>query len=761
MTGMIQEGDDVPVDRLWGRGLAPQRGTHARRISAHALRTPTRALPASAHALRASAHALRASAHALRASTDAPTGIDACALPGETHPIVRATAIVHPSGRITPTTLTLDAQGTPWSARHGDVYHSRAGGFEQARAVFLAGNGLPGRWAGLRQFTIVETGFGLGTNFLATWRAWRADPARPGRLDMVSIEASPFSADDLLKWHAEGTEGHDQALALARAWPMPLAGIHRLEFEEGRVVLTLVLGEFSAAAARLRLRADAFFLDGFAPSRNPDGWSLPLIRALARIAAGPEGPAGSATAATYTTARQVVDHLTQAGFEVRRAPGFGGKRERLEACFAPRYVVRRRGPPPAPVWPRRDAIVVGAGIAGLACADRLAARGWRVTLVDAGSAPLAGASGLPLGAFHPVIARDESRLARFTRAGFLWQEVHASAVARIACGHLDLATDDAVAAAEAATMDALAFPPGFARWVDAGEASDRVGQPMPRGGVFYPTAGCIRPSEWCRDILQRHAAALTFIGSVEARRLDRVNGGWLLSDAKGRSIAVAPVVVIATGAGLAAGDAMTEGAPCLGEGGSLGLQVEPVRGQLTALAARGDVASLRAPDTAVGGDGHCLPAVDGQVWVGATYARENASLSPRLADDEANRHRLDRLLPQAGASGARILDRFVGFRAVAADRMPLAGAVPDLDRLAADPAAWRGAHLPDLPRQEGLFACTAMASRGLTWAGIAAETVASLIEGEPLPIESDLADAIDPARRVLDQLRRGQFARGR
>jgi tRNA 5-methylaminomethyl-2-thiouridine biosynthesis bifunctional protein len=396
-----------------------------------------------------------------------------------------------------------------------------------------------------------------------------------------------------------------------------------------------------------------------------------------------------------------------------------------------------------------------------------------VRLVDAAPAPLSGASGLPLGAFHPVVARDESRLARFTRAGFLWQAAHTSERARLACGHLDVALDAAAAALAAATMDDLAFPAAYARWVDASEASGLAGQSVAHGGVFYPEAGCIRPAAWASDIVERHRDLLTFTGSVEARRLDRINGRWQLGDGHGQVIGEASVVVIATGAGAvssASQGSIGEGALCLGDEGSLGLKAERVRGQLTALTAQATQANrvaesesgcLRAPALAVGGDGHCLPAIDGQAWVGATYARENASLAPRSADDEANRARLGRLLPQAGAAQSPIVGCFVGFRAVAPDRMPLVGAVPDLDGLAADPAAWRGAHLADLPRLEGVFACTAMASRGLTWAGIAAETVASLIEGEPLPIESDLVDAIDPARRVLDALRRGAFARGR
>ncbi|UCG98276.1 MAG: tRNA (5-methylaminomethyl-2-thiouridine)(34)-methyltransferase MnmD, partial [Burkholderiales bacterium] len=196
--------------------------------------------------------------------------------------------------KVEPAALEFDAGGHPYSSRYGDVYASRDGALGQARHVFLGGNELPLRWAGRGQFVVLETGFGLGTNFLAAWQAWRDDPERPGRLHFVSVERHPLAAADLQR--AAPAPLQPLALQLAAQWPLPLPGLHRLPFEGERVVLTLALGDAAELLPQLLLGADAFFLDGFAPDRNPAMWSPPLVKALARLARP------GATLATWCTA---------------------------------------------------------------------------------------------------------------------------------------------------------------------------------------------------------------------------------------------------------------------------------------------------------------------------------------------------------------------------------------------------------------------------------------------------------------------------
>ena len=232
--------------------------------------------------------------------------------------------------------LTLAANGTPFSPIYNDIYHSSAGAHAQANHVFLAGNGLPERWAQRAQFSIVETGFGLGLNFLATWQAWRDDPRRCRTLHFVSLEKHPLAVADLAQVHAAWPELAPLAEELRRHWPALEAGAHELEFDGGRVRLTLYFGDAVTLLPTLDTAADAFYLDGFSPAKNPELWSPALCGLLARLAQP------GATLATWSVAGGVRRALAAAGFVVARRPGFAGKRQMLVGRFGPADFVEQR-----------------------------------------------------------------------------------------------------------------------------------------------------------------------------------------------------------------------------------------------------------------------------------------------------------------------------------------------------------------------------------------------------------------------------------
>jgi len=630
---------------------------------------------------------------------------------------------------VEPATLDID-DGQPASRRYGDVYASRAGALEQARHVFLGGNDLPARWAGREQFVVVETGFGLGVNFLATWQCWRDDPQRPRRLHFVSVERHPLAATDLQR--AVPAPLQPLASLLAAQWPLPLPGLHRLEFEEAQVVLTLAFGDAGELVPQLALGADAFFLDGFAPDRNPAMWSPLLLKALARMARP------GATLATWCTAAAVRESLTAGGFAVEKRRGFGRKREMLTARFAPRWTVRRHEPP-LPRGGERRALIVGAGLAGCSVAQSLARRGWQVELFDAGGKAASGASALPWGLLHPQIARDDNRLARLTRAGFL---LGTSQLARLPdaaslwqrCGVLQQARDDEEAAAMVTALEALRWPPQHVRWLDAAEATARIGVAPRRGGYWFEQGGIVSAQQWCRAMAGSVPLRPSAVASAELH-----SDGWLLRDQGGRELGAAPVLVIAAALASPQLAAMT-------------VPLTPVRGRLSILP--GEALPLRA---GLAGEGYLLRAPDGFTAAGASYEFEPEAGACWASDDEIHRgnlQRLQRLLAQPPS--ATPTGMFDGMRCVAHDRLPLAGPVADEASALSRAEALRGAQLADLPRQPGLYASFAFGSRGLTLAPLAAELIAAQLEGEPWPIERDLAAAIDPARFLLRRLRSGR-----
>ena len=643
----------------------------------------------------------------------------------------------------------LSDQGTPYSPRYDDVYHSVEGGLAQARHVFLGGNGLPQAWQGREQFVIVETGFGQGLNFLATWQAWRDDPRRCARLHFVSIEKHPFTREGLAALHADLEELAPLAQQLQAAWPLALPGLHRLAFDGGAVVLTLALGDVQALLPRLAVGADAFYLDGFAPARNADMWDPVVMKGLARLARP------GATLATYTAAGFVRRGLQAAGFEVSKAPGFGSKRD-MTVARVPAERRRRHAPPSPGAWTRRHAIVIGAGLAGCAVTERLAARGWRVTLIDAHDGPARETSAHRAAAMHPHLSPDDSVLSRLSRAGNLhalraWQALAEAGhpVGWQGCGVLQVGQDDEDTALQQRALAELGFPAEYVRWMSAQQAADEHGATVARGGLWFPQGGWVAPPDVCRAQLAMAGAAVETRFGCRIASLHRTDDGWQVFDEAGRPVAEAPVLVLAN-AHHASGLLPLRHLP-----------IRRVRGQLTTLEP-GDVARLgRWPDCVVTGSGYLLPRDgDGSARIGSSYEPDEGPLAERVETHADNLRRLSALLPDRSAAVSALdpaaLHGYVGVRSVSHNRLPWVGQVADEAECERRAASLRGAHLRDLPRLPGLYVALAFASRGLTWAALAGELLASRIEGEPLPVESDLADALDPARLLLRALRHGQ-----
>ena len=559
-------------------------------------------------------------------------------------------------------------EGTPYSEAYGDVYHSAAGGVAQAEHVFLGGNSLPGRWAGRERFVILETGFGLGLNFLATWRAWKRDPARCARLHYVAIEKHPFALEDLQVLHER--LGFEEAAQLHSRWPVLVSGAHRLELDGGKVVLTLFFADV-AIARDLRLQADAFYLDGFAPAKNPEMWTPQLLRSLSRLAAP------GATAATWSVASPVRSALEATGFAVEKRPGFGHKREMLVARNTRGSDQQKnRG---------RKAVVIGAGLAGAAVCERLCARGWEVELYERHAEPAQEASGNHAGAFHPVVTPDDSVFARLTRAAFLYSisQFRKLDVRWDPCGVLQLARD---AKEENSQRSALGLPPEYAQYVSREEASAHAGVAVSAPGLWFPQAGWIQP----RSLVQ---ALLDACGN----RL-RTHFGKELSSLPDAT------VILANSAEAPELHAVPH------------LRLRKVRGQATYVRA----ADIDAPHVVVLRGGMVLPPVDGLCVVGASYDIDDEDAAPRAESDAGNIERLMRIL--ATTKPAPVGNR-VAFRSVTPDRLPVAGEIAP-----------------------GVYGAFAYGSRGLIWAALAAELIASRLEGEPLPVEGKLADAMDPLR---------------
>jgi tRNA 5-methylaminomethyl-2-thiouridine biosynthesis bifunctional protein len=587
--------------------------------------------------------------------------------------------------------LIFDADGLPRSRRYGDVYFSREGGLAESRAVFLAGCGLPERWAGRRSFTVAELGFGTGLNIAALLELWRAQRPPGGQLSIFSVEAEPMPADAARQALSLWPELAAVAEAMLARWPGRRAGFHRVAFPALSATLDVAILDAGAALAAWDGRADAWFLDGFSPAVNPDMWRDEVLALVAaRSAPG-------ARIATYTVAGQVRRGLAAAGLAVERRPGFGRKRERLEA--------RAPGEAPLDGSPPRVAIV-GAGIVGASLARAFRALGAEPRVFEA-SAPGAGASGNPAALVTPRLdaglgAPAQLHAQAFARAGQLYAEIEAAVIAR---GVLQLESSPRDAGRFAAIAASTLFEAGALEIVSAEAASAAVGEPAAAALAL-------------RDALVVDPAAIlaAWLPSVETARVAEVassGDGWRLLGEAGERLAEADVVCLAAGAGLAA---LWPEAP-----------IQPVRGQLSLV----DGLSVAA----VAWGAYAAPTRTGVVF-GATHDRGDTDSAPRAADDARNLAALNERLPglAAGLAGRAISGR-ASIRATTPDRLPVAGWIAP-----------------------GLMALGGLGSRGFTLAPLLAEHLAALALDAPSPFPAQLAAVVAPERFAERARRRGLVA---
>ncbi|HEX5841336.1 MAG TPA: bifunctional tRNA (5-methylaminomethyl-2-thiouridine)(34)-methyltransferase MnmD/FAD-dependent 5-carboxymethylaminomethyl-2-thiouridine(34) oxidoreductase MnmC, partial [Pseudomonas sp.] len=412
--------------------------------------------------------------------------------------------------------LNWDEQGQPLCAQFGDVYFSNENGLEETRYVFLANNQLPERFAALaagEQLVIGETGFGTGLNFLCAWQLFEQQATSGARLHFVSVEKYPLSRADLQRALALWPELAPFAAQLLAQYVALHPGFQRLVFADGRIVLTLLIGDALELLGQLDAQVDAWFLDGFAPAKNPDMWTPELFAELARLSKA------DTTLGTFTSTGYVRRRLNDAGFKMKRVPGLGKKWEVLKGGFIGTAEATEKpwfARPPQPVGPR-TAIVIGAGLAGCATAASLAQRGWQVCLLERHNAIAQEASGNPQGVLYLKLSAHGTALSRLIVSGFGYTRRLLERLQKGRdwdnCGVLQLALDAKEAQRQAQL--AAAFPSDLLVNLDQVSAEAQAGIQLPAGGLFYPQAGWAHPPALCELLasqanirLQLHQEAL-------------------------------------------------------------------------------------------------------------------------------------------------------------------------------------------------------------------------------------------------------------
>ena len=648
--------------------------------------------------------------------------------------------------------IDWDELGRPHSRQYDDIYFSKEQSLEETHHVFIEQNDLRQRFAAMAAgecLVIGETGFGTGLNFLCAWQLFEQHAVPGTRLHFISAEKFPLTRDDLHRALALWPQLVTQGQALLEQYVAVHEGYQQFLFDNGRISLTLMIGDAREQFEKLDGRIDVWFLDGFAPAKNPDMWTPELFAQLGRLSVP------GTTLGTFTSTGWVRRALIAVGFRMKRIPGIGKKWEVLRGVFdgvgeeqppfpaaAPWY---RR--PPQPGGPRH-ALVIGAGLAGCASAASLAARGWQVSLLERHAGPAQEASGNPQGVLYLKLSAHGTLLSQLIVSGFGHTRRLLQRLQRGRdwddCGVLQLAFDAKEDQRQAQL--AGAFSEELVQRLDRQQAEAVAGIGLPSGGLFYPEGGWVHPPALCH--WQAGQPGVRLLAHHEVLQLRRCDGQWQALDGQ-RVLAEAPVVVLAGAAEIQRFE------------GSAGLPLKRIRGQITRLPV---TSASQALQTVVCADGYVAPPRHGEHTLGASFDFHSTDTTPTEAEHRSNLELLREISPDLAErldidhQDPRHLQGRAAFRCTSPDYLPLVGPLADAGVFAETYAALtkNARQIPDepCPWLDGLFINSGHGSRGLITAPLCGELVAAWINGDALPVPREMAEACHPNRFMLRSLKR-------
>ena len=655
---------------------------------------------------------------------------------------------------VTHAQLDWDDQGRPRSRVFDDVYFSDKSGLEETRYVFLEQNRLQERFAALPvggRLVIGETGFGTGLNFLCAWQLFEQHAVAGAHLHFVSVEKYPLSRADLQRALALLPELQPLAAQLLAQYIAIHQGFQRLVLDNGRVTLTLLIGDALEQLPQLVALVDAWFLVGFAPAKNPEMWTAELFAELARLAAP------GSTISTFTSTGWVRRLINAAGFKMKRTPGIGPKWEILRGEFLG-WPADAPAPSAAKPWfarpaalaGERHALVIGGGLAGCATASSLAARGWQVSLLERHASLAQEASGNPQGVLYLKLSAHGTALSQLIVAGFshtrrLLEHLHRG-VDWDGCGVLQLAFN--AKEAERQAQLAHAFAPDLLHLLDRDQAQQQAGIRLAQGGLFFPEGGWVHPPALCQ--WQAAHPLIKVLTHHEALELHRVDDQWQARDGD-RVLASATVVVLAGAADIKRFALSAD------------LPLKRIRGQITRLAQTTASAALA---TVVCAEGYVAPARCGEHTLGASFDFNNDDLTPTVAEHTGNlamlREISEDLVQRLGANQLvpEQLEGRAAFRCTSPDYLPIVGPLADTEAFQRTYAVLSkdARQVPDIPCPwlPGVYINSGHGSRGLITAPLCGELLAAWLNDEPLPVPASVAEACHPNRFALRALVRGK-----
>jgi tRNA 5-methylaminomethyl-2-thiouridine biosynthesis bifunctional protein len=700
--------------------------------------------------------------------------------------------------------IKWDAQGQPKSEEFDDFYFNTDSGMDESRYVFINPTQLQQRWQDHNgSFTILETGFGTGLNFILTWLEWisfqnsKAETVTSSEqntlsnnqhvsnhLHFISIEKFPLDKAHIAQALALFPQLNHLTDQLIAEYPLLIKGFHSLQFKDHNMTLTLIFDDISSALPQLTGPVDAWYLDGFAPAKNPDMWTDTLYSSMASLSRA------NTSLATFTAAGDVRRSLSASGFKLNKVPGFGMKRQMMHGTF-----IQSQGPIANPFdhlkpWlkPPTKAIthvaIIGAGIAGCTTAYALARRGIKVTIIDKHGIATE-ASGNPQGAMYAKLAAGEATHSDIYVQGYLqslrwlYQQLEPGDGWNN-CGLIQLASTEKEIKRQQKFIEKTHYPEQLLHSLTLKEASNISGLTLSSGGLFFPEAGWVSPLRLCQQLVKH---PLIELRKMTLSKLVKKNNDWqLISPSNAKDENIYSHVIVA----------------CANQSQKLlpncYLPTKSIRGQLTYLdkykcdrlmaskATDSDSNTLtnnHAKSGAINyqqtlnlktvlcGKGYIAPADNGKYCLGASYNIKDDDTQLRLSDQQKNFTYLDdfgeefqNLHRRLKEHDSTLLPGRTGFRCTTPDYLPMAGPLIDEEAFDSDFTAIRK-NLQRYPRQaakfhSGLYLNIGHGSRGLTSAPLCAELIAAYMCEENFPLAKDHGEALSPARFLIREMVRNK-----
>ncbi len=649
--------------------------------------------------------------------------------------------------KITPARISW-SEGVPYSLDFDDIYFNEESGLDESKYVFFEQNDLFKRWENIESdFVIAETGFGTGLNFLIASQLW-LEKNKDNILHFVSVDKHPLTKSDLKKSLDLWPEFSEIGEEFLKYYPEIAPGWQQICLLNGRVILTLFFGDVENFLEQANFVADAWFLDGFAPSKNKGMWSTGLYKNIARLSA--KGTSFS----TFTSAGDVRRGLIKAGFTVIKAKGYKWKRELIKGLFE-NHSLNTDGLYPVSDQPwfmhrrmphEKCIAIIGAGLAGAFTANTFAQRGYKVTVIDSASGPAQKASGNKQALiycrfsaypspqydfYHQAYLRSVNVLQDFS---YVYQK-----------GLLDLSFDSKSRERFAHLESSSVWDSHVMQFVGSEQASLLTGIDVQKGGVFMPNGGYVNPAALCENLLKHKNIELKF--NCEITGIEKQNDEWQLLDENSQLQHKSKILIIATAYSSLDFDCLKH------------MPLKNIRGQVSHLAASNESKALKIP---ICYEGYIAPAENGIHSVGASFNLHESTEETRVEDYADNLSKLNnRLSISLGKNENDVLnytqDR-VGFRCHAPDYLPVVGPVADIQ-------FYRNRYndlgkgklkktYPVNMLEDGLFVNLAHGSRGVVSAPLCAEILFSYInEKTVFPVSEAIRTALHPARFIIKALK--------